>query len=186
MDIVLLRHTQSLDNELGVFSRRDTPLSKKGLEQLEELVQKSYPVKAIYSSPYKRSLVLAEALSQKLGIPLFLDNRLREIDFGDFEGKTYREIERLYPELVAKWMEDPWTFEYPGGEDILAVRSRARSFYRSISESSLIISHQAFMISLMAEVLNYNYKQLSRFQLGSGAKIHLRSEPWRLLSLENL
>ncbi len=186
MDIVLLRHTLSRDNRKGVFSRPDTPLSKKGLEQMEYLLEKKYPVKKIYSSPYPRSLILAHSLSSRLGLPLEVDERLREIDFGEFQGRTFKEIEELFPNEVAKWMEDAWSFKYPGGEDFLEVRSRARSFYQSISESSLIISHQALMFSLMAEILNYSYRDLSRFYLGSGARIHLRSEPWRLLSLENL
>lgn len=186
MDIILLRHTSSKDNELGVFSSPSTPLSSQGLEQVKELLNRKYPVSKIYSSPYKRSLVLAEALSEKFNLPLILDKRLREIDFGDFEGKTFAQIQTLYPKEVEQWMEDPWAFVYPGGEDFHNVRSRVRRFYQELDESSLIISHQALMFNLMAEILEYDYKDLSRFYLGSGAQVHLKSNPWRLLSLENL
>lgn len=186
MDIILLRHTSSKDNERGVFSSPCTPLSCLGKEQVKILLSKDYPIKKIYSSPYERSLVLAEALSQKLNLPLSVDERLREIDFGEFEGKTFEQIEKLYPRQVQQWMKDPWNFAYPGGEDFHKMRSRAQRFYKELDESCLIISHQALMFSLMSEILEYSYVELSRFYLGSGARVHLRSSPWRLLSLENL
>lgn len=186
MDLILLRHTSSVDNEKGVFSHPSTPLSPRGIEQMEILLSKEYPVEYIYSSPYERSRILAENLAKKLGLPLRVDERLKEIDFGAFEGKTFKEIEYLYPREVKRWMADPWTFAYPGGEDFHNVRSRAQRFYHDLRGPSLIISHQALMFSLMAEILEYSYSDLSRFYLGSGARVHLRNEPWRLLSLENL
>lgn len=186
MDIILLRHTSSIDNEAGVFSRPDTGLSKKGLIEMDRLLLKDYPVEVIYSSPYKRSLVLAQILAQKLDLPLIEDPRLREIDFGLFEGRSFAEIEKSFPEEVEKWLEDPLSFRYPGGEAFSCVGKRARSFYKDLDRSSLIISHQALMFSLLAEVLGYDYKELAKLQMGSGARIHLKDQPWRLISLENL
>ncbi|NLY37085.1 MAG: histidine phosphatase family protein [Tissierellia bacterium] len=186
MDIILLRHTSSKDNERAIFSRPSTDLSSLGSKQMKLLLEKDYPVKKIYSSPYRRSLLLAEALSEKLHLPLYVDERLREIDFGEFEGKTFEQIESLYPREVEQWMKDPWNFAYPGGEDFHNMRSRAQRFYKELDQSSLIISHQALMLSLMSEILEYSYTDLSRFYLGSGARVHLKSSPWRLLSLENL
>lgn len=186
MDIILLRHTSSKDNETRVFSSPSTPLSALGKEQINTLLEKKYPVKIIYSSPYKRSLELAEAIAIKFDLPLIVDQRLGEIDFGEFEGKTFEQIENLYPQEVKQWMEDPWNFAYPGGEDFHNMRSRVQRFYKELNQSCLIISHQALMLSLMSEILEYSYTDLSRFYLGSGARVHLTSGPWRLLSLENL
>lgn len=186
MDIILLRHTASLDNEAGVFSRPQVDLSEKGRRDLKKLLVKNYSVEQIYTSPYKRSLELARALASKLELPLIEDERLREIDFGFFEGKSFLEIEDSFPQEVASWMEDPWGFEYPGGESLLSLRKRARSFFEDLNKSSLIVSHQALMFSLLAEILGYDYEVLSKLQMGSGVRIHLKSDPWRLISLENL
>lgn len=186
MDLILLRHTASLDNEAGVFSHPQVDLSEKGYQQLQMLLKKDFQVEKIYSSPYKRSRLLAEALAEKLGLSLEIDDRLREIGFGDFEGKTFEEIEELYPKEVEAWMADPWGFKYPGGEAFSSVRQRAADFVKELYKSSLVISHQALMFSLMAEVLAYDYEQLSKLYLGSGAQVHLKSQPWRLVKLENI
>lgn len=186
MDLILLRHTTSVDNQKKVFSSPDTPLSDRGLKQLELLVEKEYPVKRVYTSPYKRSHALAEAISKRHDLPLVVDERLREIDFGKFQGLHFEEIEKLYPEEVSLWMEDPWSFGYPGGENFHHVRSRARRFFYDVEESSLIVSHQALMVSLLAEILDYSYADLSKIFLGSGARVELSSQPWRLHRLENL
>lgn len=186
MDLILLRHTISLDNEAKVFSSPDTKLSQKGELQVESLLKMEYPVKRVYTSPYLRSFVMAKAIAEKYNLPLFVDERLREIDFGKFQGKGFDEIEKRYPEEVKQWMRDPWTFAYPGGEDFHHVRSRARRFFYDLEESSLIVSHQALMVSLLAEILDYSYSDLSKIYLGSGARVELKSQPWRLLKLENL
>lgn len=186
MELILLRHTQSLDNEARIFSSPDTALSALGERQLEILLEKEYPVKRVYTSPYKRSFCLAEQIAKRHGLPLIVDERLREIDFGEFQGLSFQEIEARYPEHVEQWMNDPWSFVYPRGEDFHRVRSRARRFYYDLEESSLIVSHQALMVSLLAEILDYSYSDLSKIYLGSGARIELKSQPWRLHKLENL
>ena len=53
-----------------------------------------------------------------------VDDRLRELDFGQFEGRTYEEIEREHPEFFRSWMETPTLVRFPGGESYAELRER--------------------------------------------------------------
>jgi len=75
---------------------------------------------------------------------LHVDDRLREIDFGSFEGRSYEEIERTEPELFRAWMETPTEVRFPGGESYADVRERAVAAYdeiRARHECAVVVSH---------------------------------------------
>ena len=73
------------------------------------------PVTAIYSSPSCRAVESA-SLRHIDGLSVTVDERLREIDFGEFEGLTYDDIARRFPEKYHEWMTRPTDVSFPGGE----------------------------------------------------------------------
>lgn len=116
--IVLVRHGEPDDTVRGrCYGRLDPGLSPRGREQMWRTWQllSGEPVTAIYCSPSRRAVESA-SLGAIDGLAVTVDERLREIDFGQFEGLTYDDIARQFPEKYEEWMTRPTDVSFPGGE----------------------------------------------------------------------
>lgn len=95
--LILVRHGQTQMNVDGIFfGKLDPSLNETGKEQCKktrELLKNRYKYDFIYSSDLKRAAETAEIVNY-LDLPIKLDKRLEEIDFGIFEGLSYKEIFR--------------------------------------------------------------------------------------------
>ena len=121
--LLLIRHAQPEEDARGrCYGRLDVGLSPTGLANAERLAEslRDVELEAIYVSPRLRAVQTAAALD---GVPI-VDDRLRELDFGELEGRTYDEIEREQPELFRRWMETPTLVRFPGGESYAELRER--------------------------------------------------------------
>ena len=85
----------------------DDPLSEKGWAQMQAAVGDAAPWTRIVSSPLLRCRAFAEALAGRHELPLILDDRLREVGFGIWEGKSAAEIELEAPGTLARFKADP-------------------------------------------------------------------------------
>lgn len=120
--IYLTRHGQTEWNVEGrMQGRMESALTPLGVRQanamadlLGELVARDRPASwRLVSSPSGRALATAEAISQRLSLPIELDERLIEIGCGEWEGRLRDEIAHLHPE---KFATREWFFGAPGGE----------------------------------------------------------------------
>ncbi|WP_459128792.1 histidine phosphatase family protein [Guggenheimella bovis] len=146
--MILIRHPNTLANESKRFPTPDVEYSELGKEQYDALLEKDITGTIIYSSPYRRCLLLATALFKKLQVPLVVDHRLREIDCGDFIGYTFEEIEERFPEEVEEWMKLKESFRYPNGESLDELHSRVESFMKDLPKGAIVITHQAVLYFL--------------------------------------
>jgi broad specificity phosphatase PhoE len=123
----LVRHGQTDWNVEGRWQgHTDLPLNAVGREQTEILVESLANIHfdAIFSSDLDRAYETAYAVGKQHGIKVHIEERLREINLGEWEGLTGEEIQRLYP---AEWQDRemfPLEARPPGGESMfeLAVR----------------------------------------------------------------
>lgn len=125
--IYLVRHGQTDGNQEGRFQGRiDLPLNDCGREQAEltGLRFENIPFAAIYSSPLSRAISTAEAINSKALKPLGYINGLLEINLGDWEGKTEKELALEDPEGVECWRHSIQNFRAPGGESVREVYAR--------------------------------------------------------------
>lgn len=129
-DIWVVRHAQSLGNQSGLFiGSTDSPLSDRGVLQAEavarEIARREVNVSRIVSSPAERSLQTGTAIAHALGMPGMLDadDRVREMDYGEWEGQSFKDIGD--PLSVARLFAEP-DFAPPGGESVRAVCERTR------------------------------------------------------------
>ena len=103
--LILVRHGQTQMNVDGIFfGKLDPSLNETGKEQCKktrELLKDRYKYDFIYSSDLKRASETAEIVNY-LDLPIKLDRRLEEIDFGIFEGLSYKEILEKYPAEAKK------------------------------------------------------------------------------------
>ncbi|MEW5706260.1 MAG: alpha-ribazole phosphatase [Actinomycetota bacterium] len=119
MRLYLIRHGETKYNKIHKFiGRTDIELSPKGILQAEALSSylRMKPIKSIYSSDMLRARQTAEIIARPHGLKVLLRENLREIDFGDWEGKTYDEIEALDGQKVREWVSSPQDVIIPGGE----------------------------------------------------------------------
>ena len=100
-EIYLIRHGESQANEKNVFiGHGDLDLTEKGKKQAELTAEylKACHFDVIYSSDLLRAYHTAEATAKKLGLPIVKDERLREIDAGEWDFKTFDDLEKEYQE----------------------------------------------------------------------------------------
>ena len=137
-DVYLLRHGETQWNAAGnrYCGRTDIPLTAKGIAQAESVRDqlKAIPFEAVYSSPLQRSLVTAQIASGGRG-KVIADQRLIEIDFGNWEGKTRAEFIKENASVWNNWCEAPDESKAGAtGETAREVISRLDDFYGSILE----------------------------------------------------
>jgi alpha-ribazole phosphatase len=154
--LLLLRHAEPADDARGrCYGTLDVGLSERGRRRAQELAGRLEAPAAVYSSPRVRALETAELA---FGVRPIADERLRELDFGEFEGRTYDEIERSQPELYRRWMETPTQVEFPRGESYALLRRRvldslAEILARHPAETVAIVAHGGVVRAILAEAL---------------------------------
>ena len=124
--IVFARHGQTAPNRDGlVLGRADPELTDEGRRQARLLAEAlaGEPVSAILSSPLLRARQTAEAVAEACGLPVTVDQRLVEIDWGTWEG---RPAGSLAVADVDRWRADDGTA--PEGESLSSLSARVESF----------------------------------------------------------
>jgi len=123
--IVAIRHGQTAWNaEMRMQGQLDTALDARGRWQAQQLAQAlaHETVDAIVASDLSRAMATATPLAEARGLRVQREPGLRERSFGVFEGFTYADIERHWPDDIARWRARDPTFAPPRGE-------RLASFY---------------------------------------------------------
>ncbi len=136
--IYLIRHCETGGNLSGRFQgRSDTDISETGRDQLERLGRRfqDVPLDAVYSSPLLRARRTAKAVQGIKAIPLYIDDRLIEIDGGDWEGRPWDEFPGKYPRESRDWVETPGRFVAPHGEAMADVYARVSQALQEIAEA---------------------------------------------------
>ncbi len=158
---LLVRHAEADRAFRGrCYGSLDVELSAGGRRQAGELAAAlaETPFAAAYSSPLSRALETAAAIAAGRGLEPAVDQRLREIDFGELEGLSYDEIRTARPELYRKWMEAPASVRFPGGESFADLRSRVLAAVGSIrqrhpGEAVVVVAHGGVVRVVLADVL---------------------------------
>ncbi len=159
--IWLIRHGEP--NEEGrqrCYGSLDVGLSDIGRAQMARVAEhlNAESVAAIYTSPRSRAVESAGILAASANCPVEIAADFREIDFGDFEGLTYDEIARQYPNLYRQWMETPTEVQFPNGESFAQMSFRVlRTFETILSKRNgktvAIVSHGGVNRILLAWAL---------------------------------
>ncbi len=141
--LILVRHAEPSEDARGrCYGSLDVGLSDAGRAHAAQLPAALAHLEydAVYASPRMRALQTAEPLGRRV----IADDDLRELDFGDFEGRRYEEIEASDPELFRAWMETPTRVRFPGGEsyaDLKARALRALERIRASHDAALVVTH---------------------------------------------
>jgi alpha-ribazole phosphatase len=174
--LVLVRHAETEEYARGrCYGRLDVGLSAEGRRSSEELGRAlaATSLAAVYSSPLSRSLDTARAIAAAQELEPGIEDRLREIDFGELEGLTYDEIRQGRAELYRVWMERPTQVVFPGGEGFADLRDRALAGIGAIrerheGEAVVVIAHGGVVRVVLREVLELSDPAIFRLGLDFG------------------
>ena len=171
MRIYFVRHGETSWNSLGrLLGESDIPLNSQG-ETLADMTGEALSdvvFEAVFSSPYIRALQTAERIIRGKNIPVFTDERIREITWGEWDGLTADQIAAMGKKKEFDlFYTDPFKFKgAPGGETIRQVCSRGKSFLDDLlsrgefAESSiLVITHGC----AVRGILNHLYENPDDF-----------------------
>jgi len=161
-DISLLRHGET---EGGARYRgiTDDALTATGREQMWAAVGDECRWDGIVSSPLIRCAEFARALAQHHSLPLRLESRLREMNFGSWDGQTAAEIIQTDAEALERFWKDPWRHGPPDGESLAQVRARVLDAWHDIvneCRSTLVITHGGPIRLILCELWRYPDKRL--------------------------
>ncbi|MDB5632146.1 MAG: Phosphoglycerate mutase [Tardiphaga sp.] len=167
--IYYIRHGQTEWNAAGRFQgSMDIPLNDLGREQaahaggiLKDLFARDGrgPENlGFVSSPLGRARSTMEFVRSQLDLPAAdyaLDDRLREIGYGHWEGSTLAQQQASHPDVFAARQTDKWGMPPPGGESYASVQIRMRDWYEELTGDTVAVAHggtaRALMVALGVE-----------------------------------
>jgi alpha-ribazole phosphatase len=170
--IVLIRHGEPSAAARGkCYGKLDVGLSENGGTQIEATADLTAKIEfaAVYSSPRVRAVESAKILARRQNLSIEICEDFAEIDFGDFEGLEYAEVERRFPTLYRQWMDAPTTVEFPNGESFAAMRGRVlRGFerlkQRHAGAAFAVVSHGGVNRIVLADVLKIGNADIFRLE----------------------
>ncbi len=169
--IYYIRHGQTEWNAAGRFQgSKDIPLNDVGRGQaahaggiLKDLLARrgrTGDSLGFVSSPLGRARSTMEFVRTQLGLPpenYTLDDRLREIGYGHWEGSTLAEQEASHPEIFAARQTDKWGMPPPEGESYASVQLRMRDWYEGLTSDTVAVAHggtaRALMVALEVQTI---------------------------------
>jgi len=152
--IIAVRHGETAWNvDTRLQGHLDIALNDRGLWQAGRVADAlaGEPVAAVYSSDLARAWQTAQAIAGRHGLAVQPEPRLRERAFGQFEGRTFPDIERELPEQAERWRRRDPEFAPPGGgESLLQFRARvtaavAQLASRHPDELLVLVAHGGVM-----------------------------------------
>jgi probable phosphoglycerate mutase len=174
LTLYLLRHGQTEQSRHDVFcgSGLDPELTADGLRMAQEfaVAYRSTSWRGIYTSSLQRTVATARPLCDQLGISSQARPALNEIAYGDWEGKTRKQIAHDHHDDYVSWLADPAWHAPTGGELAIAVARRALQAIDEITAQCtegnvLIVSHKATIRILLCGLLGIDVGRF-RYRLG--------------------
>ena len=150
----------------------DVPLSESGVVQVRKTggVLQDKGITKIVCSPMLRCRQTLE----QLDIPAtwLFNEFLREVDFGQWEGKNFSEIVKNDKERVDSWVNEPETFSFPGGESLAAFQNRVAQFKgqleKMVDDTVLVIAHGGTIRHLLCLLLGLDSGKYLLFDVKPG------------------
>ena len=187
LTIHLVRHGETLaTREHRLCGQSDCALSELGRLQSEAVVESCAAAgdwRAVYTSPLSRCRAMAEAVAERLLIPLSVENDLLEIDHGKWDGRLEAEIRESEPEAYGDYCDHPGIFAAPGGENGFQVAARALPVIERIrraheSGEVLVVSHEATIRIIVCALLGIDvdlYRARLALPVASFTTVEFRS-----------
>lgn len=160
MNIYLLRHGETEENKNKFYyGKLDVSLNENGKIQAKKVKEflREINFDIVYTSERSRTKETAGLVVGGKYDKFVVDKRINEMDFGDFEGKGYIEIQKQYPKEYETWNNNWKEFSPPGGESYMNFYKRVREFMEQLlkqdNENVLIVTHGGIIRTIFCYVL---------------------------------
>ncbi|MBD2462363.1 histidine phosphatase family protein [Oscillatoria sp. FACHB-1407] len=161
LKLYLLRHGETTYSRTGGYcGELDPDLTPEGEEMAKGFAETYHtvPWDAVYVSPMKRTIATAKPLCDALGIEMQLRDGLKEIRYGEWEGKTQDFVKENYLDDYIRWMTEPAWNAPTGGETAVEIASRASLVIAEIESKCtngnvLVVSHKATIRIILCTLL---------------------------------
>jgi broad specificity phosphatase PhoE len=165
--LILVRHGETDWNRSGRWQgHADAPLNDRGREQARALADElaGEHVAAVYASDLSRARETAEIVAARLGRPVDVDPRLREVHVGGWSGLTTAEIEARFPDDVVRWFDGDPSHSFDGGETYAAMGARVVAALEEIAarhpgDRVLVVLHGGPIRALLAHAAGITYEE---------------------------
>jgi glucosyl-3-phosphoglycerate phosphatase len=204
--LVLLRHGQTADNAAGIWQgHRDSVLSDLGREQAAGAAGAlaAYRPRLVVSSDLQRARDTAEAVAAACGLPVRLDPQLREVDVGQWQGRSTAQVRESHPELLAAMGRGEDIRRGATGETLAELAVRVGAALEDVAaelqphELAVVVGHgvsgragvaaltglnQMQALQVLGGLRNAHWAVLTETSPGGGAPVtaHWRIEAWNL------
>ncbi len=175
--ILLVRHPETEANVNGRFvGRGSSPYTAEGLSQLERVPARivDFGPDRIWASPLERARLLAERTAAVAGVPLSIDGRLCELDFGDAEGMTYAEIEAAGMAFNYRNLDEPVA---PGGESRGQIEARSAEFCDELVVAGgrqVVVTHGGVFRASLVHLLGFASTDIWAFHIHNAQLAYVR------------
>lgn len=154
--IYFLRHAKTEANVKNIYCgcTESDPIP----EELESMSRIRIPkVEEVFCSPMHRCIMTANAAGYN---KIKLRDELKEINFGNWEGKSFQRVNEENPEMAREYLSTPLVFKFPNGESLGDIRKRSRAFIDNdimpltkLDNNILIVGHSGSLRLLIMEIL---------------------------------
>ncbi|WP_159822392.1 histidine phosphatase family protein [Colwellia sp. 20A7] len=160
--LYLLRHGE-IDTPGILAGKTDVALSALGRNQLLLATSSLKSIDRCISSPLVRCCQYANLFCQQQNLSLEIENKLQEMDFGDWDGRTYQSLwkidDRSTTSAIGDFWQNPWQNQPPNGESMTSFTGRIDHWWKSFcdeneSKNTLVFTHAGVIKHLLARVLN--------------------------------
>lgn len=178
--VALLRHGKT-EGGLGFNGSTNVGLTPLGQEQMWAAASPVERWQSIIASPLRRCTEFAEALAQHTRIPIEVDDRLREIHFGAWEGRTCEDIAKHDPKHLQRFWDDPAACPPPGGEPLSVFEARVVACWqyhlqRCAGKCALFITHGGAIRAILHRLYPLPWPELLKLELPHGSLTCIRVE----------
>lgn len=190
--IWLIRHGETEANREERFrGREEIPLSPAGITQAGELQRRLAdlpPPLVVYSSPLGRARRTAELAFPH--IPPRIDERIHNLDLGRWGGRPKAAIAAAEPEAWRRWITEPETMTFPGGESLPDLYARVVEFAAELAgpapERVAVVSHRSVLKALLAVCMGLRERYFWKFHLDNASLSEVIFTPERGFTLRRL
>jgi len=186
MKLYLVRHGQTdMNKEKLYYGWTDCPINDVGRKQAETLHQyfKNIHCHKVITSDLKRSIETAEIITKGQNVVLEKRQAFRELNFGLWEGKHYKVLQKEYPDAFEQWGRDWKSFCMPEGEAFFTFYERIRKELENVIQQTpedntvLLVTHNGVMSAMLCVLTGAGYDGFWRF--------FLEQETYSLVSVRN-
>jgi probable phosphoglycerate mutase len=174
--LYFVRHGETDWNRQGRYQgQRDVPLNATGRSQagcngrtLAEALGSAAASLDYVASPLMRARETMEILRGELALPprdYRTDDRLREMDYGHWEGRLWEELPHVDPDGFAARLSDPWNWQPAGGESYRMLSARVGLWLAEVQRDAVVVAHGGVSKVLRGLVLRLSGAEIARLEV---------------------